>query len=192
MRSKDIARLISLCLALLTVGVSFVWSPESGVPSSEDIPTYVMTTADIGGVKTIATVERVVDGDTIVVRVDGVKHTVRFIGVNAPESVDPRRPDQCFSHEASAWLVNRLSAGASVTLIQDPSQDDIDRYQRWLRYVEYDGADLGAELVNEGYAFEYTYKGSVYDRRVEYQIAQENAKAAQRGLWSPETCNGLL
>ena len=46
-------------------------------------------------------VVKVVDGDTIAVRKNGVTETVRLIGVNAPESVDPRRPVQCFGREAS-------------------------------------------------------------------------------------------
>jgi micrococcal nuclease len=52
----------------------------------------------------VALVERVVDGDTVVVRLDGQSVKVRLIGVDAPESVDPRKPVERFAHESAAFL----------------------------------------------------------------------------------------
>ncbi|MBI2443011.1 MAG: thermonuclease family protein [Candidatus Levybacteria bacterium] len=49
-------------------------------------------------------VKRIIDGDTIVVSVDGKEEKVRLIGINSPESVDPRRPVECFGKEAKRFL----------------------------------------------------------------------------------------
>src|SRR5437868_412137 len=75
-------------------------------------------------------VERVIDGDTIVV--SGKRH-VRLIGVDTPETVDPNRPVGCFGKEASAFLKTLLPPGAAVRLIGDVEQED--RYGRLLAYV---------------------------------------------------------
>jgi micrococcal nuclease len=185
MRAKDIRRFIALFTMLLAIVLS--------VLTSED-PTPIETIDDVSepaGERTRALVERTVDGDTIVVLIDGVKHTVRFIGLNAPESVDPRRADQCFSHEASEYM-RSLTEGAIVTLIADESQDDVDKYGRLLRYVEKDGVDLAAQMITDGYAFEYTYRGSEYARQAEYDVAEANAAATKRGLWAEDTCAGEL
>ncbi len=190
MRTKDIRRLIALLTMLLAVGISILAEADTALDESTDeIPTYVASEST--GERTKALVERTVDGDTVVVLIEGVKHTVRFIGLNAPESVDPRRADQCFSKEALDHM-RSLTEGATVVLIDDESQGDVDKYGRLLRYVEKDGVDIAAAMINDGYAFEYTYQGSVYERQIEYDIAEANAAVAKRGLWAEETCNGEL
>lgn len=134
-------------------------------------------------------VTEVVDGDTIdVIGPDG-EARVRLIGINTPETVDPRRPVQCFGKEASAYA-KELLAGQEVRLEADPSQDDRDRYGRLLRFVFLaDGRFANLLLVSEGYAYEYTY-GRAYRYQKEFREAQRQAQEAGRGLWSPETCNG--
>lgn len=191
MRAKDIRRLIALLTTLLAIGISILSAsdPAPIEPEDEEVPTYVMTGST--GERTQAVVDRTVDGDTIVVRIDGKKHTVRFIGLNAPESVDPRRADQCFSHEASDYM-KAMMEDTTVILVADESQGDVDKYGRLLRYVEKDGVDIAAQMINDGFAFEYTYKKSAYERQVEYDIAEANAAAAKRGLWAEATCNGKL
>ncbi|HMT61320.1 MAG TPA: thermonuclease family protein, partial [Microthrixaceae bacterium] len=70
------------------------------------------TTSHSGTASTVlapnATVVRVVDGDTIVVDLGGQTERVRLIGVNTPETVDPRVPVQCFGREASDHLHEML------------------------------------------------------------------------------------
>ncbi len=125
------------------------------------------------------TVDRVVDGDTIVVRLDGREQRVRYIGVNTPESVDPRREVQCFGKEAAAR--NReLVGGKTVTLEKDVSETD--QYGRLLRYVSVDGALVNAELIREGYARAVTYPPDV--RHAEwFRSLEREAREARRGLW---------
>lgn len=134
-------------------------------------------------------VTRVVDGDTFDVRVDGETHRVRLIGINTPESVDPRRPVQCFGLEASKRAKELLN-GKTVFLEEDPSQDSVDQFGRWLRFVWFsDGRLYNLQMIAEGYAYEYTYDVA-YKYQSQFRDAQRTAERADRGLWSPKTCNG--
>ncbi len=136
-------------------------------------------------------VARVVDGDTIDVDSDGEHARIRILGINTPETVDPRKPVQCFGPEAS-HEAKQLLTGKTVTLKADPTQDDRDKYGRFLRYVTMeDGADFGKFMISEGYAYEYTFH-TANQHQAQYRAAQKAAKLAKRGLWSPTTCRGKL
>jgi endonuclease YncB( thermonuclease family) len=87
---------------------------------------------------TPAVVTHVVDGDTIDVEIDGVEYTVRYIGVNTPETVDPRRGVECFGPEASAFN-KQLVEGQTVGLEKDVSETE---------YGRCCGMWLGGEMVN--------------------------------------------
>ncbi len=134
-----------------------------------------------------AVVERIVDGDTLVARVGNRSETVRLIGVDAPESVAPTRPVQCFGKEASDFLAAALPAGTEITLVRDAEARDV--YDRLLGYVvrSSDGLFVNLELVAAGYAAALHYPpndqyADVLDR------AQAEAVASGRGLWS--ACGG--
>ena len=90
-----------------------------------------------------AHVERVIDGDTIHVRVEGKRYTVRLIGVDTPETKHPTKPVQYFGREASAFTKAALE-GKTVRLQKDRTGDTVDRYGRWLRYVLLDGDNFNA------------------------------------------------
>jgi micrococcal nuclease len=127
-----------------------------------------------------ARVVRVVDGDTIDVDLAGATVRVRYIGMDTPETVDPRRPVGCFGAEAAAR--NRaLVEGREVELEKDVSETD--SFGRLLRYVYVDGVMVNEALVREGYAQVATYPPDVkyVDRLL---AAQREAQAARRGLWS--------
>ena len=93
------------------------------------------------GIQGPFTVIKVVDGDTIHVDANGQRLKVRMIGLDTPETVDPRKPVQCFGREASAQAKTILG-GQSVYLETDPSQDTIDRFGRTLAYVWTDRAPV--------------------------------------------------
>ena len=96
-------------------------------------------------------VVRVVDGDTIIL---DANERVRLIGVDTPETVDPRRPVQYFGKEASAFT-KRMVESKKVRLEYDQTRKD--RYGRTLAYVYLkDGTFLNAEIVKQGYGFAYT------------------------------------
>ena len=147
----------------------------------------------------IGEVTRVVDGDTIEVRITGRvdgpgtgdartghSYDVRLLGIDTPESVKPNSPVECFGREASA-AAKALLEGSDVKLVKDV--EETDRYDRILRYV-YLGHELAnARLVINGYAAAYTYPPNV--RHTELFVAlQREASRGQRGFWSPETCSG--
>lgn len=131
----------------------------------------------------------VIDGDTIDVDLNGKTERLRLIGIDTPETKDPRKPVQCFGKEASEQA-HKLLDGKQVRLEADPSQTNRDKYDRLLRYVFFeDGTSYNKQIILEGYAHEYTYNAP-YAYQSEYKQAQKDAKTAQRGLWSPSTCNG--
>lgn len=135
-------------------------------------------------------VEEVFDGDTISVRRNGVIEKVRFIGIDTPETKDPRKPVQCFGEEASRYT-HTLLEGKRVRLEIDPTQGERDRYGRLLAYVRReDGLFVNKQLVAEGYAHEYTYQDNPYKYQAEFRTAEQSAREQQKGLWSANTCNG--
>lgn len=135
-------------------------------------------------------VEKVVDGDTIEVNIDGVIEKIRLIGVDTPETVDPRKPVQCFGKEASDNS-KKLLEGKFVKLEADETQDNRDKYKRLLRYVILeDGTNFNQKLIQDGYAYEYTYD-TPYKYQAEFKAAQKDARENNRGLWSSDSCNGL-
>lgn len=134
-------------------------------------------------------VVNVVDGDTVDVRVNGQVERVRLIGIDTPESVDPRQTVECFGREAAAKAAELL-AGQTVLLEADGSQADRDRFGRLLRYLWLpDGRMANYELIDQGYAFEYTF-AVPYRYQAQFKAAEARARAEGRGLWSPATCNG--
>jgi micrococcal nuclease len=129
------------------------------------------------------TIEKIIDGDTITVKnTSGEKFKVRILGINAPESVDPRRPVACFGKESANFLEGVVLLGSVVHLQKDDTQTDRDRYDRLIRYVEIDGKDVGLESIKQGFSYEYTYK-LPYERQVLYKQAQSDAKRDKKGLW---------
>lgn len=155
-------------------------------------PRTIPSTISIDPVKTYP-VTRVVDGDTFDVDVDGQSLTVRMLGINTPETVDPRRPVQCFGKEASNKAKEILmphAAGTStrVHLETDPTQDAVDRYDRLLAYVTTeDGLFFNKYMLEQGYAYEYTYD-KPYRYQKEFKQAQVDAQTAHRGLWNDAVC----
>lgn len=133
----------------------------------------------------LVTVSRVVDGDTIEVVYLGQARKLRYIGVNTPETVDPRRPVQCFGKEA-ADENKRLLAGKEVYLEKDIS--DTDKFGRLLRYVYLKLDDntmlfINDYLVREGFAQVDTFPPDVkYQAR--FVAAQKEARENNRGLWA--------
>jgi micrococcal nuclease len=127
-----------------------------------------------------ATVVHVVDGDTMVVAFRGGRTaTVRVLGVDTPETVDPRKPVQCFGPEASAYAKAHLT-GASVRLEFDVERHD--RYGRLLAYVLVGGDRYEDDLLRRGLARLLVIPPNGAHARV--MLAEElEARRARRGLW---------
>ncbi|MEU4704792.1 thermonuclease family protein [Nocardia salmonicida] len=138
---------------------------------------------------TTATVIKVVDGDTVDIRYpDGQTDRVRILGIDTPETKDPNKPIECWGPEATAFATTEL-AGRAVTLRIDPTQDERDRYQRLLAYIDRDGWNYSIEAARAGVARAYIYDHSPVTLYPQIETAQQQAQAEARGLWGPP-CNG--
>jgi len=131
-----------------------------------------------------ATVVRLVDGDTVVLRGRGVgplpgqPTRVRVLLIDTPEV---HGGQECFGAQASARAGELLWDGAAVRVQAD--RDPVDRYDRRLLHIwTSDGVNVGEELVREGYAEVLVV--SPNDRYLEqFDVAQKQARDAGRGLW---------
>jgi len=127
-----------------------------------------------------ATIVRVIDGDTVIARLDsGAVEKIRLLGVDTPEVVDPRKPVQCFGHAASDFTKTQLT-GRRVALELDAEQRD--KYGRLLAYVILDGRRYNDLLIERGYArfLVIPPNGSHARTMLREGLA---ARAARRGLW---------
>jgi micrococcal nuclease len=157
----------------------FVATPDT--PSLRDTPATSPTAIETSTITQRAEVTRVVDGDTIEVMMAGTTYKVRYIGVDTPETVDPRRPVGCYGREASERN-RQLVQGKTVELEKDISETD--DFGRLLRYVWVDGEMANATLVREGYAVATTYPPDVKHQEL-FLTLQREARDAGLGLWGP-------
>jgi micrococcal nuclease len=138
--------------------------------------------ADAGAGAVVVPVVRVVDGDTVRVRLDGRSEPVRYIGIDTPESQKPDAPAQCFARRAEAENA-RLVARERVRLVFDVERRD--RFGRLLAYVyrRRDGVLVNAALVRGGFARTLTIPPNVrFAER--FAALAADARRAGRGLWS--------
>ncbi|MEA2477049.1 MAG: micrococcal nuclease [Actinomycetota bacterium] len=183
------ARALVVCaLALCSCGYRVDLTHQAPATFSSEPPGYE------AGVVT-----RVVDGDTAIVKVTGRiegpgaggaqpgrSYRVRFLGINTPESVKPDSPVECFGREASA-ATHALLTGVQVRMVKDV--EETDAYGRLLRYLYIGDEMVNARLVANGYAQVFTYPPNVRHADLFVQL-QQQARDNNRGLWSPNTCNG--
>ena len=171
----------STCTATLTPRPTPTESPSatpSRTPTATSTPTATWTptaSATPTPVRVAAQVQLVVDGDTIEVMMGGERHTVRYIGMDAPEQQGER-----MGPEAS--VANRaLVEGKTVYLEKDHSEAD--KYGRLLRYVFVGDVFVNAELVRQGLARAQAYPP---DLKYQEQLAQldQEARQAGRGMWA--------
>ena len=186
-------RIVTIVAGLTLAGALAGCGPDS---SSPEQPTGAATTSSAApddvltprGPTVSGTVERVVDGDTVRVLVDGQREdiSVRLIGIDTPETVAPGRPVECFGPEASAFAEQILD-GSRVLLEFDPTQGETDRYDRTLAYVWVVSPSGETTLFNlaaiaGGYAEERTYAAD-YAWQQEFIAADAAARQAGIGRW---------
>ncbi|MDO8551511.1 MAG: thermonuclease family protein [bacterium] len=161
---------------------------EVGPTESFPTPININITPAVESNKQEVKVTRVIDGDTIDVLINRKTERVRLIGINTPETVDPRKPVECFGKKAYQVANERL-VGQTVWMEQDPSQTNRDRYHRLLRYIWTDGGtvDFGKKMIANGFAYEYTYNRS-YKYQAIYKQAQKEAEEGKKGLWADNAC----
>ena len=128
-------------------------------------------------------IDHYVDGDTIAVNMNGSVETVRFIGVDTPETHRPNTPVQCYGPEAAANTKRLISQFGKVRLQADPLDTNRDRYGRLLRYVYLpDGTLLDEKIIQEGYGF--AYLDFPFAKKARFAADEKAAQAAKKGLWA--------
>ncbi len=126
-------------------------------------------------------IDHFIDGDTIAVNMNGSVQSVRFIGVDTPETHRPNTPVQCYGPQAAAFT-KQLIGKNRVRLEADSQSDSKDKYGRLVRYVYLeDGRNVDELLVQNGYGFAYLYYPFSLSSR--FAADQASAQAAHRGLW---------
>ena len=184
--------LILSSIFIIILGLGFLWFglkseapgqpilPPATIPTTAGRQASDSATQDLAGERVKVT--RVVDGDTIVVN---DKITVRFIGIDTPETVDPRRAVQCFGKEASNKLKSLLS---EKEIISQKDVSETDKYSRLLRYIWLGDKLVNEILVKEGYAYSSPYPPDI-KYQDQFDEAQEFARENKKGLWS--ACNSV-
>lgn len=183
--------LVGAGVFLLTLGVGIgVLVKRVNIPSGNALNEEVVsvqssskeiTTAALNsGVADMVKVVRVVDGDTINVEINGKTEPVRYIGIDTPETVDPRKPVQCFGVEASKKN-KELVEGKMVRLEKDIT--DRDKYNRLLRYIWLGDTLINQELVAQGFAKSYSYPPDI-KYQDKFVAAEKRAREDKLGLWT--------
>lgn len=135
---------------------------------------------------TAAEIVRVVDGDTVIVRIDGERERLRLLNIDTPESVAEDQPVECLGPEAADFTADLLPEGSEVTLAFD--EERTDRYGRLLAAVyTADGRNASVEIARAGLAYPVTVPPN--DRfRPAIDAAVAEARNSERGLWQPGGC----
>lgn len=131
-----------------------------------------------------AVIEKVVDGDTLKVNVNGKSETVRLLLVDTPESVHPSKPVQPYAVEASNFVKEQLPEGKKVELELDAGERD--KYRRLLAYVWIGETMLNEHLLEKGYArVAYVFEPNTkyVDR---FREIQKKAQKQELNIWSIE------
>ncbi len=163
----------------ITVSAGNYWMESESTTADPIGAAHIWVGFDIFGYQETTTVSRVVDGDTIVLA-DGRK--VRYVGIDTPETVDPDKPVQCYGKDASNKN-KELVEGKTITLVGDPTSDNVDKYNRIIRYIYLPNQNqsVNMQLVREGYAFAYTK----YPNHLKQLFVEEEKKAQSenKGFW---------
>lgn len=132
-------------------------------------------------------VTRVVDGDTVIVNMNGTEERVRLIGIDTPESVHPDASKNLAEGKTASEFTKSKLEGKEVELEFDVQERD--QYGRLLAYVYIDGKMFNKTLLEEGYA-----KISTYPPNVKYvddfTRIQKTARENNKGFWNNEAYNG--
>ena len=155
----------------------------TGVTLSLALLSAAWPTVAVAQQAVIATVTRVVDGDTVIARAaDGTENPVRLIGIDTPESVKPGTAVECGA-QAAAQTLRGLVEGKAVTLTSDPTQDRVDAFGRLLAYVDVGAIDAGEAMIRAGYSRVYIFENRPFQRIAVYREAEQAATSQDVGVW---------
>jgi micrococcal nuclease len=169
-RRHKLKLLIAMLVALAVVATQSGWLDDASKNAQQSNPG-------------LYTINHYVDGDTIAVNMNGSVETVRFIGVDTPETHKPNTPVQCYGPQAADHTKLVISKFGKVRLQADPQDTNRDRYGRLLRYVYLpDGTLLDEQIIKQGYGF--AYLSFPFSKKTQFAADQQAAQAAKLGLWA--------
>ena len=196
--------LIAAVLALAACGTSTPQAPSTQHPeptnTTQPVDDHTAANPDSSADTTTVTVERVIDGDTVAVtptndlaatNETGTEHSVRLLGIDAPEMDWEHHQHECGAEAATQAVEAMIAPGDTITLVYDQDADQTDRYGRSLAYVETaEGTDVALDLVSQGLvAAWYPTSAPEPSRYADYQAAQHRAEDASQGSWA--TCDTM-
>ena len=173
MRSRGARSLIGSLLLAALLASALLRASHGGGGADQSPP------AQPEGQAAQAQVSRVIDGDTIEVRISGGEDEVRYIGIDTPETVKPGTPVQCFGPQASTEN-HKLVDGERVRLVFDRERRDV--YGRLLAYVYTADGFVNARLVREGYARTLTIPPNTAHAGLFHRLARSAGRSGL-GLW---------
>lgn len=193
LRTGKIGRFLLVILIILVIsGINQYWPTTPAATTSTNVTgasansTVVPTKPVLTAGQFSAKVVYVVDGDTLDYELNGEKKRVRLMGIDTPETKDPRKPVQCFGL-AAALKTKELLTDKMVIFTKD-SKETLDKYGRELLYISLpDGTEVNRLLVAEGFAFATPQYN--FDRRDEFVNLEKEARIAGKGLWEEKTCD---
>lgn len=145
-------------------------------------------------INTTVEVVEATDGDTVDIKLNGERKTVRILGIDTPEISGENKPVEFYledtsknrncleskGEEASNYVKNEVG-NETVRLVQDPQADRVGNYGRLLGYIRYNNTVLGEELLSEGLARMYN---SSFNRRNEYRQLEDESRRKEVGIWN--------
>ena len=161
---------VALCLILFLSGLVYAQKSQPPIPAKDFSSSIAYK------------VERIVDGDTVVLLMEGKKTKVRLIGVDTPETVHPSKPVEAYGKEASQFTRNLLE-GESVYIEYESGASELDKYGRLLAYLYRapDGLFVNLEIVRQGYGHAYTQYP--FQHMELFRTYEKKATHAGKGLW---------
>ena len=163
-------------LRFAAVLIAFAFAAQAGAQDAVPYP------AEDFSKDTACPIEKVVDGNTVVIQRDGKSVPVRLIGVDTPDTMHPQKPAEAFGKEASAFA-RHLLLGESVYLRGDEGEEREDRYGHLLAYLYRvpDGLFVNLEIVRQGYG--RTLTRFPFQHMELFQHYERQAQEAAKGLW---------
>lgn len=125
-------------------------------------------------------VRRVVDGDTIEMRIGRSNEMVRLLGIDTPETVHPTKPVECFGPEASARTKELLAKGTTARIERDVEARD--HFGRLLLFIFVGDVMVNEVLLREGFARPLSIAPNVA-RAAEFDRLASEARNQGVGLW---------
>lgn len=170
---RKLILLIGLLLFLSACNELDIILDDNATPVTQEVTTD----------KEVVTIDRVIDGDTVIVEFDnGQTERIRLLLIDSPETVHPEKEPQPFGEEASEYAKEILQEGKEVELEKgNPVRDN---YDRLLAYIWIDGHNFNQLMIEEGYArVAYVYEPNT-KYLGEFEEAEQQAKKEGKNIWS--------